>query len=568
MPVDIHRLRSRFEALKTEKAQVEGLWDEIEKYVMPATGRSKETAGEQRGKLEADVDVWDLTAPLACEHLAASLHGMVTSPAAMWLDFEWQDVELERDQESLRYREELARLVWSELQASDFNMEIATGYHELAGLGNMILICEPAHPTRWEGLDFSSVSVREGDFEENSRGGVETFFKKLRWTPVQILDRCARDGKPAPERIRKLAEDAQAAVSRIDVIFCIFRREDVELEAEPPLVAERRPFGSVYFTLEHEEQIGDEGGYYEMPAVVVPWARVPGSKWGFGRGNLALRNVKYLNAVKESFRRGAEKAVDPPYAGTERGVQTAVDSDPGGFTVVADKDSLWALDSNGRFDVGAEVLRDERTEIRRAFHEDDLQLKESPAMTAYETQQRRDLMDRVLGSPVGRLQTGGLVPVVMMTLRHLSRAQKLPTAPALVKTKKAELKVRFRGPISRAQLMDEVVGIEREAAFIASLLKMGFKEAEAYLDIGQAILEHSKRVGAPAAMIRSAAKAKQLLDGARAAEARQTSADASKTEGEAMRAAAQAAAVGGAGGGAPLTMAPQPALVPSGGVVA
>jgi hypothetical protein len=567
MAVDILRLRAKYEALRAEKSAVEGLWDEIERYILPTTSRQGEPTGEARSKLETSVEAWDLTAPLACEHLASSLHGSVTSPAAKWLDFEWQDADLERDHEAIKHREALSQLVWNELQASDFNMEIASGYLEYAGLGNMVLTVEPTHPTRWEGLDFTAVPCREANFEEDSRGGVKTLFRRLRWTPVQILDKFGEEG--TPERIRKLAEHAEAGVTRLEVVFCIFRREEVSIEApESPVLAENRAFGSVYFTLEQTEQLGDEGGYYEMPAVVARWARVPGSKWGFGRGNIALRNVKYLNAFKESARAAAEKAVDPSLKATENGVLSDPDLSPSGVTIVSSMDELQPLESGARFDISAEVIRDEQVQIRRAFHEDDLQLKESPAMTATEVQARRDLMDRVLGSPVGRLQADALVPIVMIVLRHLYRAKRLPVAPASVKERKAELKVRFRGPIARAQVMDEVVGIEREAAFVASLLKMGFQEARFHFDVGQAIREHAKRVGSPASTLHSMAKAKELEAQARAAAERQAGAEASKVEGEAMRAMTQAASASGGMGGGSLSIAQQPALVPSGGMSA
>lgn len=565
MPADILRLRARAQALKAEKSAVEGLHNDIERYIMPATGRYGEASGESRSKLETSVEAWDLTAPLACEHLAASLHGNVTNPAARWVDFEWPDADLERDQEAVRHREALAQLVWNELQASDFNSEIASGYHEYSGIGNMILTAEPMHPTEWRGLDFTAVPVKEGDFEEDSRGGVRGFFRHIRWTPVQIIDRFGKEG--TPERIRKLAEHPEAGVTRIDVCFCIFRREEVSVDApEYPLIPEKRPFGSVYFTLEQAEQLGEEGGYYEMPVVVARWGRVPGSKWGFGRGNIALRNVKYLNSFKEAARAAAEKAVDPALKATERGVLSDPDLGPSGVTYVTSMEELQPIESAARFDVSAEVLRDERLEIRRAFHEDDLQLKESPQMTATEVQARRDLMDRVLGSPVGQLWKDALEPIVQLVLRHLYRAKKLPEAPASVKAKKAELKVRFRGPIARAQVMDEVVGIEREAAFVASLLQMGFEEARFYFDVGQAIREHSKRVGAPATTLRSLAEVKRLKDEAMGAAQRQANADAAKTEGEAMRAMAQAAGVPAPAGGG-LSIAQQPALAPSGGIV-
>jgi hypothetical protein len=564
VPVDIPRLRARFETLRTDKSGVEAVWDEIERYIMPATGKTNES----RPNLKTDVEAWDLTAPLACEHLASSLHGNVTSPVAQWVDFEWEDGELERDQDAVKYREELARLVWSALQSSDFNMEIASAYHEYAGLGNMALLVEAANPSIYEGLDFTAIPVREAFYEEDSRGGVKTFFRLLKWTAVQVLDKFGEKGTPEWIRLRAAAPDG--GTTRLELVFCIYRREEVPLKQEGPLVPEARPWGAVYFPLEKPEKLGEvEEGYYEMPAVIARWGRVPGLAWGFGRGNIALRHAKYLCKFKESARAAAAKAANPPAVGTERGVLSPPDLEEGGYTVVADPDDLKFIHSGAKFDVAAEVLRDERTEIRRAFHEDDLQLKESPAMTAREVIERRDLMDRVLSSPVGRLQNDALVPVVMIALGHLSRAKKLPPAPDLVRQKKAELKVTFRGPLARAQVMDKVVAIERSAAFIASLTEMGFTQAKHYFDEGRAIREHAKMVGSPAFTIRSEAEVKKRVEAEAAAMARATNAEASKTEAEAMRAAAAAGAMQApVSGGSALSIAPQPALVPSGGGIA
>jgi hypothetical protein len=560
---DIPRLRARFETLKTDKSSVEVVWDEIERYIMPATGKTNES----RPKLKTDVEAWDLTAALACEHLAASLHANVTPPVARWLEFRFEDPEIEKDQASKQYREALAELVWNELQRSDFNKEIAASYHEYAGLGNMALLCEAANPSIYEGLDFTAIPVREVFYEQDSRGGVKTFFRLLKWTAVQILDKFGPEG--TPEWIRNRAAQPDGGTTRIEVVFCIYRREKVPLKQEGLLVPGARPWGAVYFPLEKPERLGqEEDGYYEMPAVIAGWGRVPGSVWAFGRGNIALRHVKYLCSFKESARSAQAKAANPPAVGTERGVLSPPDLEEGGYTVVSDTDDLKFLNTGARNDVAAEVLRDERLEVRRCFHEDDLQLKESPEMTATEVIARKDLMDRTLGSPVGSLQTDGLVPIVYIALGHLSRAKKLPPPSALVKEKRAELKVVFRGPISRAQVMDQVVAIERSAAFIASLGEMGFKKAPFYFDEGAAIREHANLVGTPAVAIRSDADAEKAMEKALQLEARAAQAEIAKKEGEAARATAQATALASPSGGSSLSFAPQPALAPSGGIIA
>lgn len=569
MPVDVAKLKQAYDALKSDRSTEETVWDDIEKFIMPLTGQTAQAVEQSSVESKTDLQLWDLTAPLAAEHLASSLHGDVTSPASKWLDFEWQDSELEQDHDSVKYRERLAELVWSELQASDFNMEIASAYLEWGALGNMALVVEPmpAAPGEWRGLDFTAVPVRQVVFEENSRGGVHRWFRHLQWTPIQIVDHCEQErdaaGKPmyeAPERIRKMAAQPDGGTKKIPVCFCIFRRPEVAIEVDGDRIPEKRPYGYVYFTIDEAERLGPEGGYYQMPAVMARWGKRPGSVWGFGRGHIALRHVKWLNAFKELQRNAAEKAVDPALGATER-VGDVVDLRPGKVTVVPSKDDLWTIESGARFDVSAEVMRDERIEVRRAFHEDDLQLKESPQMTATEVQARKDQMNRALGSPVGRLQTDALSPIAMIVLDHLSRAKKLPPAPDMVKRKRAELKLRFRGPIARAQLMDEVVAIEREAAFIANLLKLGFNEARHFFSLEHAIKEHAKRLGVPAAVLRSPADARKAVEAEQQAMARAQAAETAKARGQALAAAASAGIT------AP-GIGEQAALLPSGGIPA
>jgi hypothetical protein len=306
-----------------------------------------------------------------------------------------------------------------------------------------------------------------------------------------------------------------------------------------------------------------------MPAVVARWGKVPGSKWGFGRGNVAIRNVKYLNSFKESARCAAEKANDPSWKTTERGLLSDLNNEPGGVTVVASMDDLQPNESASRFDVSAEVLRDERSEVRRVFHEDDLMLKESPQMTATEVQARRDMMDRVLGSPVGRLQTDALVPLCSIVLRHLYRAGRLPKAPAVVNERQATLKVRFRGPIARAQLLDEVVAIERVAGFVASLMKQGLEEARHYIDLSQTLREHAKRVGAPTSMLKSPQDVKKAIEAEAQLARAAAEAEIGKNQGQGALAQAQAAALPSAppAAGGTLQIGTQPALVPSGAML-
>jgi hypothetical protein len=562
MACDIPKLKREYEVLRADRqANEEAVWDQIEKYIMPLTGQVAAALDGASPASKTDLQLWDLTAPLAAEHLSSSLYGDIT-PSEEWVDFEWMDGEVEADHEAVKHREKLAAIVGSELEASDFGMEMASSYLEWAVKGTTCLVTETAKKAAvYDGLDFTAVPIGEVQFRNDSKGGVACWFRHLSWTPHQMRDHCQREGYPVPERISQACEKPESAVTKESVVFAIFRRDEIAEELDGEAIAARRPWGAVHFTLERGEKLGEEDGYYRMPVVMGRFGKKPQSQWGFGRGHIALRSVKWLNGFKELQRNAAEKAVDPAHGISER-VSGPVDLRPGKGTVMPGKDDWWPLESAARFDVSVDILRDERMEIRRCFHEDDLQLKESPQMTATEVAARKDQMNRALGAPVARLTTEVLSPVVMIVLDHLARAKKLPAAPEIVKRKRAQLKLVLRGPIARALAMDKVVAIERAAAFIANLVKLGFPEARHRLDLDGMLGAYRKLLGAPAAMFRSASAAKRLEEEERAAMARAQAAETMKNVGQGMAAAASAGVPVGSPG-----IGEQPALLPSGGVL-
>lgn len=582
MAANVPKLKNTLQTLAAKRTNIESTWDQIERYVMPLTGKVQTTDPN----LTTDIEAWDFTASLANEHLAAALAGSVVPSSTRWFAFEFQDPDLRKDQAALAYLEKLTEMTWTELRNSDFAMEIGAGLLEYTGIGNMGLVVEPTATDVWDGVDFTCIPAKQYHFVEDSKGGIEQFFRLLSWTPIQIRDRCTdADGNDVgiPETVRsKLAAGGDQALQELKVIFAIWkRRELTKQQTDPrnerggflPVAPERRAFGYVYFLEETGEVIGQEGGYYEMPAVVGRWAKTPGTSWGFGRGNQALRACKYLNKYLESARAAAEKVVDPATMVTERGLLSDLNLRPGGLTVAKSKEDAWVHESGARFDVSGEVIRDTRNEIRRLFHEDDLQLKESPAMTATEVQARRDLMDRSLGAPVGRLQNDVLSPLLNILLAHLRRAGKLPEVPATVKAKKAEVSVSYYGAISRAQRIDEVASIERGSAYVASLVKSDpehFGEAADVFDPVQAVREVFQRLGTPAMVLKSEEVVKQereaknkALAAQQQAELAQTQAGAAKDAASAMATLPAPPAASGAGG---LTFAPQQALLPQTGL--
>jgi hypothetical protein len=184
---------------------------------------------------------------------------------------------------------------------------------------------------------------------------------------------------------------------------------------------------------------------------------------------VALSDVLTLNKLVEMILMSAEKSIDPPNLTTERGLLSDLNLGSGGLTVVRNINDLKPYISGANFSVG-ELNREKlQAQVQAAFYVDQLQLKESPAMTATEVQARMQLMQRLIGPTLARLQNDFLDPLVSRTFRILWRSGRLPQAPQSVIDAKAELNIEYVSPFYRAQRSGEVAAIQQWVGFLASL---------------------------------------------------------------------------------------------------
>jgi hypothetical protein len=188
-----------------------------------------------------------------------------------------------------------------------------------------------------------------------------------------------------------------------------------------------RPYGAKYILTETSEMLGEETGYYRMPAYLTRFEKTSGSMWGFGPGVIMAPTAKYINKWMEIEQQAVLKQVDPSSLVTERGLMSDLDLKPGGMTVVRDLDkSIKPYQTEGRIDFSKMELKELREMVRAAFKVDELQLKESPQMSATEAQIRYELMNRVLGPTLARLQTDMLDPLLMRMFQTLTGAEANP----------------------------------------------------------------------------------------------------------------------------------------------
>jgi hypothetical protein len=470
--MDSLEIVKRFDALVSQRKTVEDIWEVINQLVVPFRGDFfRDVSSEHSVSWRDNRNVFDSTAIDAAHILASSIHGSLTSPAIRWFELAFRSNRLNEVKEARQWLEEAASLCFTALQDSNFNLEANETYLDLVSYGTSMIIEEVEEKNgQFLRLNFQSVPVEEMWFEQDHAGQTHRAYRRHKWTPVQII---TKFGDKVPQSIKDKAATPQGMDVKEDVIMCIYPREDkINADTSKTLAPDQRPYGMKYVLHKDATDLGEEGGYYEMPCFVPRWRKTSKSMWGHGPAMIALPDILTINSLVELILKATEKVVDPPTKVTERGLLSDLDLEPAGLTVVRTMDSMEPYESGARFDV-SQLQRDQlEAKIRSIFFVDQLELKESPAMTATEVQTRYELMQRLLGPTLGRLQSDYLDPLVQRTFNILYRAGVLGEPPEIVFEDSGQLDIIYTGPLVRAQRADIAQGVMRWAATLVELAEV------------------------------------------------------------------------------------------------
>jgi len=285
------------------------------------------------------------------------------------------------------------------------------------------------------------------------------------------------------------------------VVFSVYPRKG-KVDTGEITNPEDRPWGKKYFMLQGAELLGEEGGYYEMPAFAALWKSVSTSKWGRSPAMDVLADILNVNEWQKIQRNAAAKSVDPSILVTDRGLLSDLDLSPGGMTVTSKKDAVTVLESGSRLDFSMEEIRNMEENINQAFMQDRLALKESPAMTATEVAARREFMMRSITQPLAILQRNFLDRMIRRTYRILYRAGQLPEVPDIVRQSNSETDIHYNGPLPRTQKAQVVQSEMQYLQYVMSLKELD-PEVDDLIDKDAMLKNIAINLGVPALDLRS-----------------------------------------------------------------
>lgn len=496
----------------------------------------------------------DSTMTHAGELLAASMQGSLTSGSITWFYYRGRGLTVGKLPEADKYMEKVGEASYDEIRQSNFSQEAHEFYADLGMLGTaaMFMRRRPSLPGRpWSGIEFKTLMPGSYAISEDDGGRVDTLYYKFKLTARQAVAKWdpgyakGNSNGKLPERIYKALENVKSADNEFNFVHAVFPRQDPWLTRKLQVVApKKRPWASLWICMDHPKII-EEGGYYLFPYAVARWTKQSGEIYGRSPGYTALPDAKTLNKLIELKLRALANMVYPPLKVRDAGVIGTVRLSPGALTHVRDMDSVEPLKLAAAIDTAVMEIDKLQNQIRRVFFSDQLQLQDGPQMTAYEVQVRYELMQRILGPTLGRLETEFLEPVVEWTYDTQERAGRFDEMPVELSQWLAEqnnggrLDIEYEGPLQRAQRLANVVTIQRFSQIVLPLVEADPDILDGW-DMDETLLVAAKDTGVPKKIIRDAAARDKRRADRRAMQAQQQQQENSVESAKAAGAAAPA----------------------------
>lgn len=526
------------EALLQSRRMWEPTWSKIADLTLPR----KSGLQFQRSPGQRVENQYTSTAIRANELLAASMQGSLTSGVVRW--FALADGARSKSKAVDTWYEEFSERLYRNLVRSNFHQEMQETYLDLSAFGTgCILMDERQGAGRlFKGFRFQSQEIGTYVISEDGEGHVDVVMRMLRMSPRAAFTRW---GNKIGKRLLALKDKADAKEVPCDILHAAYPRDGVN-GYQRGTRATRLPYASCYIDVESKTFI-EESGFHEQAMFVPRWTKVTGETWGRGPGFTAIGDSSSLNeAVKLNLQAWA-MSVRPAMLRRHDGVVGTPKITPGGFIDVYDMDSLKPLESGANHQINVIERQALQDDIRGIFFWEQLQLPNQQLYTAYEVQKRLELMQRVLGPTLGRIEVELHQKVLMRGASMMLRAGELsnwmdpngpPEPPGEVMEQLqsgiAEVDIEYLGPLARAQKATDADALSAVLQVATPIIQASPDAAVVY-DFEEWLRYIAERRGLPVRLVRDKAEVKKIQDEVKEAREGQAEQEKLKNASEASR---------------------------------
>lgn len=513
------------ERLRTTKSNLDPVFDDIRTYILPQSDAIYRpvSSGQQTGPRSR----YDSTAVESNMLLASSMQGALTPVTSQWFDLQLREDELNENKAVQEWLEVCAKRMHKAYQASNFGVVFHQAYLDLGGYGTTAVFQQelPRTPEgEFAGLSFEIFPLGEYVFTEGHDGRVNGVYRRFQLSAVQAFEKFSNMPRfnGLGERVTKALESEDQTKQHQKFTFLHVIRNRIDRGRRRQGNPLEMPIESLYIAVD-DKHVVHEGGYQEMPAAVARWVKLSDDDgWGRGPGWVALPEAKTLSEIKKLGLKGLVKDISPPLLVPHKGVIGGMKTSPNALNYWNAARTNGAkpeyLTSGNRWDIAQFKEEDLKAQIRGIFMVDQLQLRDSPQMTATEAQIRFELMQRMLGPTFWRLVNELFNPTIFRTFQIMLRAGAFPEVPGILREmatrgRQPTLDVQYVGPLAKAQKQSEIVAIERTYTLGAAIAQAkGDPSVLDNLDDDEALRMAAEQLGAPGKIVRDIEQVAAMRD--------------------------------------------------------
>ena len=439
--------KKKFDALFSDASSRDDWINRINHYAVPTLYNYQNNPTNHRSNLPSDV--YDSEMVQASFEFSNLFYSYLTNPASKWVQ-----LVVEADMMKMPgvkdYLESVDKKVATVLSQSNFYSAIHQGYHSLTA-GNCVMYREKDEK---DIVRYYPLPLTECYFEYDSKNRINSMYRKVRKTPLQIIEEFP---KTASKEIRDMIKNNN--VNTVECIHIVRPRWQRDVSKKDKL---NKAYESVWIDTAHETLLSEDG-YDKFPYFVGHYIRDPHSPYSYGPAHLCLYDAKSLNQLVLSLIRRASKEADPPVNLPHDGFILPYLTDPGSMnyrTSDDPKDKAEYMMPPPASAAVNESVNDARDKIKRAFFVDLYRsiIDSTKRMTTLEVQQH--IADRapMLGPAIWNLTTDYINLMIEDLIEILIERDELPELPEALSGQKFTLK--YLSPLAQAQQVSEFQSLQ------------------------------------------------------------------------------------------------------------
>lgn len=445
-----------YERRKADRATFETTWQRVNNLVLPdrADFLVKRAPGVRRMQ-----HVYDATPIMAASEYANGMHGLMTSPYVPWKYVQADDDRLML-RDDCRFWFAYANR-WMDTQFSGAQSGFTNACHEYwldqATIGTGFIDWNMDWP---RGLRFACRSMNGVTIAEDHNERVTMMTREFHFTRDQVLSKFL---DKAPDDIKRSTDESK----KWRFLFDVRPRLNRDPQSANTL---NMTFASVWTCVDTKEQLS-ESGFIDQQFACCRYSLLSDEIYGRSLAIQALPDIQELNNLYKMVVKSAEKQIDPPLMVQEDAFITPIKTYPGSLNYWRKSTAGQAaqpLVTQGRVDIGQEMISAKQRTIMRQFHADWMMLPVDPenpdaagkGVTATYTLQDRDNKMRMLSPMMGRQETEFLGPVVdgvfnagwrrsVLLKFDVTRGSPFPPPPSVLSGQR--LRTRYISPVATAQ---------------------------------------------------------------------------------------------------------------------